>query len=93
MSVEALPQPALSDEQMATVIPALSRTQRRVYEAIRAYVTENGYSPTLREIAAATGQAFSTVDYQVRQLAEKGWLRRHPNRPRALVLLDPEGVQ
>ncbi len=75
----------------ATITPALTRIQRRVYNAVRDYATANGYAPSLRELAELTFQPLSTVAYQVQQLEAKGWIRRHPNRPRALVLLEPDG--
>ncbi len=77
----------------APVAIVLSPIQKRILAFIRGYAAANGYAPSLREIADGTGRAFSTVDYQVRRLETLGWIRRHPNRPRALVLLDPEGAQ
>ena len=74
----------------APVLTMLSPIQRRILTFIRAYADEHGYAPSLREIADGTHRAFSTVAYQVGQLHEKGWIRRVPGRPRALVVLDPE---
>lgn len=73
----------------ATVVPLLTRTQRRVLEAIRDYAQANGYAPSLREVGGLTGLAVSAVQYQIGQLEQKGWIRRHPHRPRALVVLNP----
>jgi repressor LexA len=73
----------------AAVAPLLSPTQVRVLNVIRDYYRANGYAPSLRDIAAATGLAVSGVQYQVGQLQAKGWIRRHPNRPRTLVVLNP----
>ncbi len=46
---------------------------------------QSAYSPSLREIGEAVGlRAPSAVSYQISELAKKGWVRRHPGRPRAL---------
>jgi repressor LexA len=48
------------------------------------------YSPSYREIGDAVGlSAPSAVRYQLTELVEKGWLRRHPRRPRALEVRRP----
>ena len=73
----------------ATVTPLLTATQQRVLTAIRGYFTQHGYPPALRDIAAETGLSLSAVSHQVHRLTEKGWIRRAPGRPRALVVLDP----
>ena len=50
------------------------------------------YSPSYREIGDAVGlNGPSAVRYQVTKLAEKGWVRRHPRRPRALEVRQPGG--
>ena len=74
----------------APIVPLLSVRQRRVLEAIRCFYVEHGYAPTMREIADLSGlSSASTAVYQVRELEQKGWIRRHPGRPRALVVLNP----
>ncbi|BAL87350.1 putative LexA repressor [Actinoplanes missouriensis 431] len=73
----------------AAVASLLTKTQRRVLEAIRSYATANGFSPTFRDISEATGLSVSAVSYQVGRLSEMGWIRRAENTPRALVVLDP----
>lgn len=70
----------------ATMMPApLTPVQARVMCEFHGFVAEHGYAPSLRELADRSGRGLSTIAYQVRQLEEKGWLRRHPNRPRSLV--------
>nr|WP_221374352.1 MarR family transcriptional regulator [Actinoplanes polyasparticus] len=73
----------------ATVTPLLSRTQTRILSAIRGYATEHGYAPSIREVADVCGMSVSSVQYQLGQLNEKGWIRRAPGRSRAIVVLDP----
>jgi len=50
------------------------------------------YSPSLREIGKAVGlSAPSAVRYQLSELEDKGWVRHHPRRPRALEVRRPDG--
>lgn len=52
---------------------------------IRASVTSRGYPPSIREIGDAVGlTSTSSVAHQLRTLERKGYLRRDPNRPRAV---------
>ncbi|WP_407640488.1 transcriptional repressor LexA [Actinokineospora iranica] len=62
--------------------------QRQVLEVIRSWVQRFGYPPSVREIGEAVGlTSTSSVAYQLRALEEKGYLRRDPNRPRAIGVL------
>ncbi|MEU7819261.1 transcriptional repressor LexA [Catellatospora sp. NPDC049133] len=74
----------------------LSERQRRILEVIQDGVTSRGYPPTLREIGRAVGlAASSSVAYHLRELEEKGLLRRDRGRPRALSVrlpLDDDGI-
>ncbi|MFD3745092.1 transcriptional repressor LexA [Nocardia sp. NPDC058633] len=59
--------------------------QRTVLDVIRSSVTERGYPPSIREIGDAVGlTSTSSVAHQLRALERKGYLRRDPNRPRAV---------
>lgn len=68
----------------------LSDKQRAILGVIQASVARRGYPPSMREIAEAVGLAsLSSVSHQLGQLELSGYLRRDPNRPRALeVLID-----
>jgi repressor LexA len=62
--------------------------QREVLEVIRTWVERFGYPPSVREIGEAVGlTSTSSVAYQLRALEQKGYLRRDPNRPRAIGVL------
>jgi repressor LexA len=68
----------------------LTTRQRRVLEVIRNSVDRRGYPPSLREIGEAVGlQSPSSVSYQLLALERKGFLRKDPNRPRAIEVLSP----
>ena len=65
--------------------------QREVLEVIRTWVERFGYPPSVREIGEAVGlTSTSSVAYQLRALEQKGYLRRDPNRPRAIGVLPPD---
>ena len=70
----------------------LSDKQREILGVIQASVARRGYPPSMREIGEAVGLAsLSSVSHQLGQLELSGYLRRDPNRPRALeVLIDLE---
>jgi repressor LexA len=69
----------------------LTPRQRRVLAVIRDSVAERGYPPSMREIGVSVGlTSSSSVAHQLRVLEAKGFLRRDPNRPRALEVLLPE---
>ncbi len=73
-------------------IASLSARQRRILEVIRDAVVLRGYPPSIREIGDAAGlQSTSSVAYQLKQLEEKGFLRRDPNKPRAVDVRDFNG--
>ncbi|MGB3440925.1 MAG: transcriptional repressor LexA [Actinophytocola sp.] len=65
--------------------------QREVLDVIRTWVERFGYPPSVREIGEAVGlTSTSSVAYQLRALEQKGYLRRDPNRPRAIGVLPPD---
>lgn len=65
--------------------------QRDILDVIRRTVEDRGYPPSVREIGEAVGLASpSSVAHQLGVLERKGLLRRDPNRPRAVVVSDPE---
>jgi repressor LexA len=68
----------------------LTQRQRRVLEVIRDSIERRGYPPSVREIGEAVGlSSASSVAHQLSVLQKKGWLRRDPNRPRALDVRVP----
>ncbi|AHH20141.1 LexA repressor [Nocardia nova SH22a] len=78
------PAPAGDTESPGTGADLTVR-QRKVLEVIRTSVNERGYPPSIREIGDAVGlTSTSSVAHQLRALERKGYLRRDPNRPRAV---------
>ncbi|MEI2712146.1 MAG: transcriptional repressor LexA [Nocardioides sp.] len=69
----------------------LTPRQQKILTVIRRSLENKGYPPSMREIGAAVGlTSSSSVAHQLRTLEEKGFLRRDPNRPRALEVFLPE---
>ncbi len=68
----------------------LTPRQRQVLETIRDAVERRGYPPSMREIGEAVGLTSpSSVAHQLSSLERKGYLRRDPNRPRAIEVILP----
>jgi repressor LexA len=93
--------PSSADDQVASVhdlgepskIDGLTLRQRRVLDFIRRSVNTRGYPPSMREIGTAVGlMSPSSVSHQLQVLERKGFLRRDPNRPRAIEVVNPDDV-
>ena len=83
-SVHALPDGAADGN-------GLTSRQRLVLETIRSSVESRGYPPSMREIGEAVGLTSpSSVKHQLTVLERKGYLRRDPNRPRAIEVVHPD---
>jgi len=68
----------------------LTSRQRKILDYIRETVERRGYPPTVREIGEAVGLVSpSSVAYQMGVLEKKGYLRKDPNRPRAVDVRPP----
>ena len=58
-----------------------------VYEFIKRYITENGYSPSVREICANCGIKSTATAYQyINRLNEQGLINKAGNKKRAVPL-------
>jgi repressor LexA len=69
----------------------LTPRQQRVLATIKEAIELRGYPPSMREIGQAVGlTSSSSVAHQLRVLEAKGFLKRDPNRPRALEVFLPE---
>jgi repressor LexA len=69
----------------------LTPRQRKVLEVIRTAVERRGYPPSMREIGEAVGLTSpSSVAHQLATLERKGFIRRDPNRPRAIEVRVPD---
>ena len=69
----------------------LTPRQQRVLATIKDSIEARGYPPSMREIGQSVGlTSSSSVAHQLRVLESKGFLKRDPNRPRALEVFLPE---
>ncbi|MFZ0887629.1 MAG: transcriptional repressor LexA [Candidatus Binataceae bacterium] len=63
----------------------LTRRQKQLLDFIDHYISEHGYAPTLQEMGRYFGlSSLATVHKHVRNLEEKGFVRRRHNHSRAL---------
>jgi repressor LexA len=81
--------PAKRGRPKVTELPdpatGLTRRQQAILDVIRDSVERRGYPPSIREICESAGLAStSSVAHQLSMLERKGFLRRDPNRPRAV---------
>ncbi|MBE1553379.1 transcriptional repressor LexA [Sporosarcina limicola] len=72
----------------------ISKRQEDIMSFIKEEVKKKGYPPSVREIGEAVGLASSsTVHGHLARLESKGYIRRDPTKPRAIEVLDPEGLE
>lgn len=84
---------------MSKVKPALPATaklsarQQGILDTITQSIADRGYPPTYREIGTAVGLSSpSSVKHQLNALERMGYLRRDPNRPRAIEVVNPQAA-
>jgi repressor LexA len=66
----------------------LSSKQQRIIDFIRAFWTDRGYPPTVRDIVSGCGiSSTSVVSYNLGVLESRGYIRRHPEVSRGIELL------
>lgn len=68
----------------------LYRKERELLEFLAQFQRQYGYSPTLKEIAAATGhKSVSTVHAIIRTLVDKSYIQKVDGNARVLKIVDP----
>ena len=69
----------------------LSKRQQLILDFIQARIKDKGYPPSVREIGAAVGlKSSSTVHAHLMHLQEKGYIRKDPSKPRAVIPIPSE---
>lgn len=72
----------------------MTERQAEILTAIREHVDTRGFSPTLRELCAATGvSSVSVIDHHLRKMANAGHIIRRPDISRGLTLPDVAAVR
>ena len=67
---------------------ALTKRQIAILDFIIHQIRIKGYPPSVREIGEAVGlQSSSTVHSHLTQLEQKGYIKRDPTKPRAIMIL------
>ncbi len=70
----------------------LSDKQRRILEFLGAFIEEKDYPPSIRDIQQGCSiSSTSVVDYNLKRLEERGYIRRDREVSRAIELLDGAG--
>lgn len=69
----------------------LTPRQQRILNSISDSLECKGYPPSMREIGETVGlTSSSSVSHQLKVLEAKGFIKRDPNRPRAIQVFLPE---
>jgi repressor LexA len=70
----------------------LSPKQEQILEFLRAFIEEKDYPPSIRDIQEGCGiSSTSVVDYNLRKLEEKGYIRRDREISRGIEVLGARG--
>lgn len=71
---------------------ALSPKQDQILEFLRSFIEEKDYPPSIRDIQDGCGiSSTSVVDYNLRKLEDKGFIRRDREVSRGIEVLGPNG--
>jgi len=66
----------------------LQDREQRILEFMKKEISKKGYPPTVREICTAIGiKSTSTAHKDIESLVKKGYLKKDPSKPRALMVV------
>nr|WP_315021921.1 transcriptional repressor LexA [uncultured Aminipila sp.] len=69
----------------------LKEREQRILQYMKKEISQKGYPPTVREICSALNiKSTSTVHKDIENLELKGFLKKDPSKPRALMIVDPD---
>jgi len=72
-------------------IKSLSPKQERIIKFVTEFLSDKGYPPTIRDIAAGCGiSSTSVVAYNLNKLEQAGYIRRHSDISRGIKFLAPQ---
>jgi repressor LexA len=67
----------------------LKPRERKILDFMKHEIRKKGYPPTVREICTELNiKSTSTVHKDIERLEKKGWLKKDPSKPRALMLTE-----
>ena len=71
-------------------VKSLSPKQERIINFVTEFLSDKGYPPTIRDIAAGCGiSSTSVVAYNLNKLEQAGYIRRHGEISRGIKFLHP----
>lgn len=69
----------------------LKERERKILIYMKNEIKSKGYPPTVREICADLNiKSTSTTHKDIANLEKKGYIRKDPTKPRALMIMDPD---
>lgn len=69
----------------------LKEREQKILDYMRTQIKLKGYPPTVREICAALNiKSTSTAHKDIDNLVKKGFIKKDPSKPRALMLVDQD---
>jgi repressor LexA len=72
-------------------VKSLSPKQERIINFVTEFLSDRGYPPTIRDIAAGCGiSSTSVVAYNLNKLEQAGYIRRHSDISRGIKFLTPQ---
>lgn len=75
------------------MVGVLYKKEREILEFLAQFQTQYGYSPTLLEIAKATGhKSISTIHTIIRSLVEKGYVQKVDGNTRVLKIIEEKAI-
>jgi len=84
----------LSSVEGRTQRGPLSERQQRILEFLREFIVDKDYPPSIRDIQQGCSiSSTSVVDYNLKRLEERGYIRRDREVSRAIELLDGSGAR
>ena len=84
----------LSSVEGRTQRGPLSERQQRILEFLREFIVDKDYPPSIRDIQQGCAiSSTSVVDYNLKRLEERGYIRRDREVSRAIELLDGSGAR
>ena len=71
----------------------LKDRERKILIYMKNQIKSKGYPPTVREICADLNiKSTSTTHKDIANLEKKGYIRKDPSKPRALMIMDPDSL-
>mgnify|MGYP003675308661 CR=1 FL=1 len=65
----------------------MTQKQKKVFDFIKSFLKDNGYSPSQMEIAGALGVTQGTVRQHIKQLKDRGFIASKPGFIRSLEIV------